>query len=87
MKQILIPTGRQFSADDSIYGVRVVADEHDDGRWHAAIEFQSASGIKLQAPFGHHDSPDELSEWASHLDDSSLRRALARASLGPIERR
>lgn len=86
MRQLLIPVGRSLTADDSIYGVRVVADECDDGRWHASIEFQSRSGIRLEAPFGQHDSAAELCDWTAHLDDSALRRALSRASLGVIER-
>ncbi len=86
MRQLVIPVGRSFTADDSIYGVRVIGEERPDGKWDARIEFRSGSGICLSAVTSEHDTSDQVSEWAANIEDETLRFALRRASTGPIER-
>lgn len=85
MKEIVIPVRRRFTADDSIYGVRVIGTERDDGIWEARVEFQSRSGIRLGAPTGEHLNVDRLSSWAARLGEDTLRDALNRASIGLIQ--
>ena len=87
MRQLLIPTGRSLTADDSIYGVRVIGEERPDGRWDARVEFQSGSGIRLSTVACDLPSEEELAAWAAAIDEDFLREALARASRGPIERK
>lgn len=85
MKEIVIPVRRRFTADDSIYGVRVIGTEREDGIWEARVEFQSRSGIRLGATTGEHLNADRLSSWAARLDEDTLREALNRASIGLIQ--
>ena len=86
MKQIVIPTGRRLTADDSIYGVRVIGDERPDGRWDVRVEFQSGSGIRLSTHVGADLNSYELRNRAAQMGEETLREALTRASEGPIER-
>ena len=86
MKRIVIPTGRNLTADDSIYGVRVIGDERPDGRWDVRLEFESGSGIRLSTHVGADLDSYELRNRAAQIGEETLREALSRASEGPIER-
>ena len=87
MAKLLISLDQTLTADDSIYGVRVVAEDSPDGRWDTRLEFESGSGIRLSAVAQDCASSEDLREWTSSLDERALREALARASVGRIERR
>ena len=85
MTRTAIPLSR-LVADDTIYGVRVVAEERD-GHWDGHIEFESGSGIQLTTAVTV-TSPDRasLESWAANLDRSALQKALTAASARPIVR-
>ena len=87
MAKITIPLGRTLTADDSIYGVRVIAEPAIDGHWETRLEFESSSGIRLSSTAPTCASRDEVSDWSEHVGEETLRRAFASASVGKIERR
>jgi hypothetical protein len=87
MTRLTIPLGRTLTADDSIYGVRVIAETARDGSWDTRLEFESRSGIRLSTEARECASRDEVCEWTKRVGEETLRRALARASVGRIERR
>ena len=87
MTRLTIPLGRTLTADDSIYGVRVIAETATDGSWETRLEFESRSGIRLSTSARECASRDEVCAWTQRLGEETLRRALTRASVGKIERR
>ena len=83
MRTIIIPLRKQFTADDSIYGVRIRASETNDGKWEAKVEFESGSGIRVTAPIEEPPATrTELEAWAANVEQPYLDDALRRASEG-----
>jgi len=87
MTRLCIPLGRTLTADDSIYGVRVVAETATNGLWDTRLEFESKSGIRMSTTARECASGEEVRDWSARVGEETLRRALARASVGKIERR
>ena len=87
MRRVILSLPERVTADDSLYGVRVLGDELPDGKWVPCIEFESGRGIRLETcPALVLETTEALKSWVERLDRSYLLDALTRASRGRIRK-